>query len=346
MAFNRKYRFVFLLIALFFEQYSFAHHSRSNFDLTSTIVIKGSIVEWRYRNPHAFLKLQSLENGEPVTWAVELGSIPNLKQMGLDRDSVKIGDEIELIANPEKNPKKNYLFFKSMIINEKNTFSFADVFAYSDSAKAKGKEKPGSSDFTGKWDEEISRNTILLGSGLPPFNVTKLGADIIASYDPSEEPSFYCEPVGLPSMIGTPYAIEITKDRNNYKIRHEFPGTTRTVHMNKENLPDRDNPDVYGHSIGEIIDGKLIIETDNFIPTKWGIGQGLDSSSSKHVTEVYSLKEDGHILEIVYTVSDPVYLKEPFSKTHIKRIVPDYKLTEYEECDPEFAKMHLLYENQ
>ena len=98
--------------------------------------------------------------------------------------------------------------------------------------------------------------------------------------------------------------------------------------------------------IGFIIDGKLIIETDNFIPTKWGIGQGLDSSSSKHVTEVYSLKEDGHILEIVYTVSDPVYLKEPFSKTHIKRIVPDYKLTEYEECDPEFAKMHLLYENQ
>ena len=108
MAFNRKYRFVFLLIALFFEQYSFAHHSRSNFDLTSTIVIKGSIVEWRYRNPHAFLKLQSLENGEPVTWTVELGSIPNLKQMGLDRDSVKIGDEIELIANPEKNPKKNF----------------------------------------------------------------------------------------------------------------------------------------------------------------------------------------------------------------------------------------------
>ena len=109
--------------------------------------------------------------------------------------------------------------------------------------------------------------------------------------------------------------------------------------MNKENLPDRDNPDVYGHSIGEIIDGKLIIETDNFIPTKWGIGQGLDSSSSKHVTEVYSLKEDGHILEIVYTVSDPVYLKEPFSKTH-KRTIQDYKLTEYEECDPEFAKMH------
>ena len=166
MAFNRKYRFVFLLIALFFEQHTLAHHSRSNFDLTSTIVIKGSIVEWRYRNPHAFLKLQSLENGEPVTWTVELGSIPNLKQMGLDRDSVKIGDEIELIANPEKNPKKNYLFFKSMIINEKNTFSFADVFAYSDSAKAKGKEKPGSSDFTGKWDEEISRNAILLGLSL------------------------------------------------------------------------------------------------------------------------------------------------------------------------------------
>jgi hypothetical protein len=63
------------------------------------------------------------------------------------------------------------------------------------------------------------------------------------------------------------------------------------------------------------------------------------------VVEEYRLKEEGHILEITYTVTDPVYLSSPFSRIHIKRIVPDYVITDYEECDLEIAKMHLELES-
>jgi hypothetical protein len=88
----------------------------------------------------------------------------------------------------------------------------------------------------------------------------------------------------------------------------------------------------------------LVVDTVGFQPAKWGIGDGLDSSEQKHVIERYVLKDDGRIMEVTYTVTDPVYLAEPFSRTHTKRLVPGYVITDFEPCDPEAARMHLELE--
>ena len=101
---------------------------------------------------------------------------------------------------------------------------------------------------------------------------------------------------------------------------------------------------VLGRSIGRIVDGALVVETTGFVATPWGIGDGLDSSEQKHLVEEYRLKEDGHVLEITYTVTDPVYLSAPYTRSHVKRFVPDYEMTPYEECDPDAAGMHLKLE--
>jgi hypothetical protein len=49
-------------------------------------------------------------------------------------------------------------------------------------------------------------------------------------------------------------------------------------------------------------------------------------------------------MEITYTVTDPVFLETPFSRTHIKRYVPGYVITPFEACDPETARLHLEIE--
>lgn len=324
-----------------------AHHSRANFDLDRTVELTGTVTRWQYRNPHAFLWLEVAgADGTAEEWAVELGSIPNLRQMGLERDSIAPGDVVTVVANPDRDADNRYVFFNSMTTADGREFAFAEVFAYSRRAKEAGRSQPGSTDFTGKWDEEVSREALLLGENLPDYPLTEQGEAIVAAYDPDDEPWFSCESAGLPSLIGTPYAIEITRDGDDYRIFFELPGVTRTIHMGMDSHPADVEPSVLGHSIGRIEDGVLHVDTAAFAPTPWGIGVGLDSTAAKHLREEYRLLEDGHVLEIRYTVTDPAVLTEPWSRTHIKRLVPDYEITPYEQCDPEAAGRHLELEDR
>jgi hypothetical protein len=320
-----------------------AHHSRANFDLDTVVEINGTVARWQYRNPHAFLHLDVVtEAGETERWVVELGSIPNLKQIDMHRETLNVGDNVTVMINPEKNSDKHYGFFKSMTLPDGSGYVFSDVFDYSNKAKAAAAETSGSTDFTGVWDEERSPRQTLLGTGLPDYPVTDAGLKQVSLYDPADNPSNYCNSAGLPSMVGTPYAIEIRKVGENYIINHEFPAATRIIHMG---VPTEiAKPSIYGHSVGHLEGQTLVVESSGFANTKWGIGPGLDSGVQKHVVERYVLKDEGHVLEIGYTVTDPDYLSAPYKKTHIKRLTSGYEITAYEDCDPEAAKMHLELE--
>lgn len=319
-----------------------AHHSRAAFDLDRVVEINGTVARWQFRNPHAFLHIDVEDaGGDTVRWVVEMGSIPNLRQIDMDRDTLKVGDKVVVQVNPSKQGGKPNGFFKSMTLADGRAFTFSDVFEYSRNARAAAAGLPGSPDFSGKWDEEISRRAVLLGSGLPDYPLTDEGRRVVERYDPAEEPWNFCKQVGLPSMIGTPYVIEIERDGDDYHFHYEMPGLERVVHMDLDEHPDDVERSVMGHSIGHMEGDTLVIDTVGFEATKWGIGEGLDSSEQKRVVERLNLTEDGHVLEIDYTVTDPVYLSGPYSRKHVKRLVSNYEITEYEECDEEAARMHL-----
>ena len=322
------------------------HHSRVNFDLERTIELEGTVVRWQYRNPHAFLHLDVVDDaGETERWVVETGSIVNMKQIDVHRDTLAVGDRVRVVANPEKDPQHNYAFFNSMTLEDGREFSFAGVFAYSRNAGAR-EGQPGSSDFTGIWDEVATPRAALVTAALPDYPVTAAGRRILDSYDPDEEPGNTCGEDGLPKMIRTFYATEITRDESAYYLDYEFYNVRRTVHMNVDTHPEDIEPSDYGHSIGRMEGDVLVVDTVGFAPAKWGIGDGLDSSVQKRVVERYELKEGGHIMEITYTVTDPVYLAEPFTRTHVKRYVPNYVIVDSEPCDPETARLHLEIERR
>ena len=318
-----------------------AHHSRVNFDLESFVELSGTVARWQYRNPHVFLHMDVPDaNGELQRWIVELGSIVNLKQIDMHRDTLKPGDKVTVIANPEKIPQNNYVFFNSLTTADGTEYKFADVFAYSRNAAAK-EDQPGSTDFTGIWDEVATPLSALVTAGPPDYPVTPAGRQVLDRYNPDEEPGNTCGEDGLPKLIRTFYAIEITRDKNAIYLEYEFYGVRRTVHLNMHAHPQDIVPSDYGHSIGWMEGDVLVVDTTGFLPAKWGIGDGLDSSAQKHVVERYELKENGHIMEITYTVTDPVYLAAPFSRTHTKRFVPGYVITPFEPCDPDTARLHL-----
>ena len=82
-----------------------AHHSLANFDTTTPIRVKGTIVRFHEINPHSFLYLEVIgEDGRTVRWAVEGPSIFQLKRRGFDTEVFKPGTVVEVCGYAPKEP--------------------------------------------------------------------------------------------------------------------------------------------------------------------------------------------------------------------------------------------------
>lgn len=70
------------------------------FDQSRQLSLKGTVKEFQWTNPHAFIRVEVAENGSADIWDVELNSPNNLKRQGWSSSSVKPGDHITIVLNP------------------------------------------------------------------------------------------------------------------------------------------------------------------------------------------------------------------------------------------------------
>ena len=86
---------VFVLVGLtMFSSVVSAHHARAGYgDKDETL--KGTVVEFKWRNPHVFITFEVKgADGKVVQWVGELSSVTTMIGMGMTRTSLKAGDEI------------------------------------------------------------------------------------------------------------------------------------------------------------------------------------------------------------------------------------------------------------
>ena len=81
-----------------------AHHSQAGFETPDkAILLKGTISEFRWRNPHILIFWDvKEEGGKVVRWVGELGSISSASAGGLTKDSLKPGDDVTVTAVPSR----------------------------------------------------------------------------------------------------------------------------------------------------------------------------------------------------------------------------------------------------
>jgi hypothetical protein len=80
-----------------------AHHSVAMFDLTREITVQGTVKDWQWTNPHAWLQVLVPDaTGAEVEHGFELGSPNTLVRGGFRRDSFKPGDKVKVIAAPRR----------------------------------------------------------------------------------------------------------------------------------------------------------------------------------------------------------------------------------------------------
>ena len=86
---------------------AYAHHSfGATYDTNKQVKLSGKLAQFVYRNPHSFVNIDVAgENGQPAQrWSLEWGGTAQLANAGVKRDSLKVGDEVRIVANPSRVP--------------------------------------------------------------------------------------------------------------------------------------------------------------------------------------------------------------------------------------------------
>lgn len=79
-----------------------AHHSFAMFDKQKETWLNGTIREFQWKNPHAFIQLTVPGRGRTVEWSLEGGSPNILSRNGWNRNALKPGDRVRVLIYPLK----------------------------------------------------------------------------------------------------------------------------------------------------------------------------------------------------------------------------------------------------
>lgn len=88
-----------------------AHHSTTIYDSDHPVELRGTVVEWRFTNPHCVIRLEVAdERGGKVVWDLEGGNTAGLFRAGWTPMSLKPGDKLVITVRPLRSgaPGGNY----------------------------------------------------------------------------------------------------------------------------------------------------------------------------------------------------------------------------------------------
>jgi len=87
-----------------------AHHSHANYQTLQWTNLTGVVKEVHWLNPHVWVYLDTKDaKGENVQWALEGGSPAALTRGGWKKDTVKVGDDINVKCHIAKDGSNNCL---------------------------------------------------------------------------------------------------------------------------------------------------------------------------------------------------------------------------------------------
>lgn len=116
MGFVLRLSLVTLFVVAFAATSVVGHHSFAMFEMDRDVEYTGTVVEWKWQNPHVHFIINVVPgdgvNPETVgTWDVEGGSINIMARQGWNRASYKAGDTITIVGHPMKDGSKGISLF-------------------------------------------------------------------------------------------------------------------------------------------------------------------------------------------------------------------------------------------
>ena len=95
-----------------------AHHGSAAFDTGKTVVLKGTVQQWLYSNPHVLLRLEVTdENGETVVWIAEGQAPKTIFPAGYRKNSFNYGDQVAVTVEPAKEGQRRGRILEAVLAN-------------------------------------------------------------------------------------------------------------------------------------------------------------------------------------------------------------------------------------
>jgi hypothetical protein len=326
-----------------------AHHSANlTFDPSRSIEIRGEVVEWRFKNPHTLMVVDGVEVVGGVDspqgvqrWEIESSAAAGLRARGIDENTFRPGDRVRVRGNPARNAasrRANAFGGDAGFFREDGTrFETPAARALPAPVAAKG---TGVQRLAGVW-----RSPPQPYGASSPLALNAAGKAAVAGYDQKLSPANTCEAMSIPDVFNAPYLVTIEVAPQRIVVRNQAYNVERTIPLDGKPAP-ADPAGRFGTVRGRVQDGKLVIDSDGYPASRWGLGaatqiQGagtdIPSSTRKAVSETFSVSDDGLTLIYQYTVSDAEYLAQPFSHRVEMARQPDGLPVYPYDCDKESA---------
>ena len=102
---------ILLLIGLLSAFAVYGHHSAAGVDRSKTVTVEGTVKQFKWGNPHAWLDVEVPNSkGGADVWSFEMTSPTFLVRAGWKATSVKAGDKVKVVGRPLKNGDPGGLF--------------------------------------------------------------------------------------------------------------------------------------------------------------------------------------------------------------------------------------------
>ena len=93
-----------------------AHHSMAGFDRNKTINLTGTIKQFKWANPHAWIEFEvPTDKGTVDIWNVEMTSPGVLVRAGWKSTTLKPGDKVTIAAHPLMTGEPGAIFVSVML---------------------------------------------------------------------------------------------------------------------------------------------------------------------------------------------------------------------------------------
>jgi hypothetical protein len=314
---------------------AYSHHSASAFDLDRELEFQGTVVQYRWRNPHVYIVVKD-END--IEWTIESDATAVLSRSNWSRDSFGIGDSVSVHANPDRNTTKRHALLLS--ITGPNGLSMASMKRTGESNVP---SVPASaSSLAGIWTSDRARTAPSMRA-MRNHPLTEKGQLAKAEFDETMSPALECIAFPTPFLmaINHTYLMEVELREDEVLLRSEFYNATRTIYMDGRKHPQNGDRTIQGHSIGWWDEDTLVIDTTQFAVHRAAIpGTGVPSGAEKHVVERLTLSEDGSQVALNILMNDPEYLVGPMAVDLVWSYAPHLAM-ETVDCDPEVARYSL-----
>ena len=94
---------------------AYAHHSyAATYDTTKEVRLEGKLVQFNFKNPHSYVTIQTKNaKGAVERWSVEWAGSSQLNNSGIKAETLKVGDEINIVGRPSRVPGE----FRCLMVN-------------------------------------------------------------------------------------------------------------------------------------------------------------------------------------------------------------------------------------